>query len=98
MNWTLILEPPAGRDAQTGLAFYASRDPKLADRLTRKLGKILKEIRKNPYRWAEVEDGIREAIVDGWPYAIYYRLSEGSIHVFAIFHTSCDPQEWMDRI
>ena len=98
MKWSLILEPPAERDIQIGLAFYTSRDPQLANRLTRKFGDILKGIRQNPYRWAEVEDGIREAIVDGWPYAIYYRLGEGSIHVFAVFHTSRDPQEWMDRI
>ena len=98
MKWTLIVEPPAERDAQIGIAFYSSRDPKLADRLARKLGQTLKSIRANPYRWAEVEDGIREAIVDRWPYAIYYRVGEGSIHVFCIFNTSRDPQEWMDRI
>ena len=98
MTWELIVEPPARRDAQIGLAFYASRDPKLADRLGRKFDKVLKDIRKNPYRWAEVEDGIREAIVEGWPYAIYYRIVEESILVFAIFNTHRDPQDWMDRI
>lgn len=98
MKWTLIIEPPAERDAQIGVAFYASRDPKLGDRLARKLTQILKRIRNNPYQWAEVEDGIREAIVDRWPYAIYYRIGDSEIHVFSIFNTNRDPQEWMDRI
>jgi len=53
---------------------------------------------QNPFRWAEVHDGIHEAIVDGWPYPIYYRLEDEAVSVFSIFNTNRDPQEWMGRI
>lgn len=92
------VEPNAQREAKIGLAFYLARDPKLAVRLSRAFEKVLQEIGKNPFRWAEVEDGIREAIVVGWPYAIYYRLEDEAISVFSIFNTNRDPQEWMDRV
>ena len=98
MIWNLRIEPVAQRETRVALAFYSTRDPKLADRFTRKLEKTLEAIHANPHRWAEVEDDIREAIVDGWPFAIYYRLDTDWISVFAIFNTSRDPQEWMNRI
>jgi len=53
---------------------------------------------QNPFRWAEVHDGIHEAIVDGWPYPIYYRLEDEAVSVFSIFNTNRDPQECMGRI
>ena len=98
MSWHVRVEPNARREARTGLAFYASRDPKLATRLSRTFERVLKEIGENPYRWAEVHDGIREAIVGGWPCAIYYRLDDEAVSVFSIFNTNRDPQEWVDRI
>lgn len=74
-----------GRKAGQGAAFTAAVRQGLAD------------IGSRPETHPEVYDGVREALVSHYPYAIYYRPEPGQITVLAVFHTSRDPSEWQSR-
>ena len=59
---------------------------------------LLREIAASPNAYPEVRDGVREAILRGFPYAIYYRVVPKGIDVLAVFHASRDPADWQSRI
>jgi plasmid stabilization system protein ParE len=40
----------------------------------------------------------RRAIVKQFPYVIFYRIEAKAIYVYSVFHTSQNPQKWMDRL
>jgi hypothetical protein len=33
-----------------------------------------------------------------FPYVIFYRIEAKAIFVYSVFHTSQNPQKWMDRL
>jgi plasmid stabilization system protein ParE len=50
-----------------------------------------------PHLYAEVHNDIREALVDRFPYAVYYRVEPAQVVVVAIVHTARDPAIWQSR-
>lgn len=36
--------------------------------------------------------------VPDWPFTILYQMTRRAVGVIAVFHTSRDPQEWIDRV
>ena len=47
--------------------------------------------------YAVVYEGFRRALIRRFPYAVFYELSETTVTVFGVFHTSRDPQKWRQR-
>jgi plasmid stabilization system protein ParE len=58
---------------------------------------VLSTIGSHPERYPVVYGDVREALVPGFPYAIYYRPESGQVAVLAVFHTSRDPADWQRR-
>ena len=59
--------------------------------------KVLTGISSNPEFYPEVYNYVREAVVSGYPYAVYYRVTAGQVWVLAIFHAARDPSVWQER-
>jgi plasmid stabilization system protein ParE len=78
--------------------FYEHRQGGLGARFTREVNTIFMEIANHPERFPEVQDGVREAPVMHFPYAIYYQIVPSGISVISIFHTSRDPAVWQRRV
>ena len=57
------------------------------------LGRIAGQPDFYPVVWADV----REALVPGFPYCVYYREEPGQVLVLSVFHTSRDPSVWQSR-
>jgi toxin ParE1/3/4 len=57
----------------------------------------LEEIGETPDRHPENWPGVREALVNKWPYCIDYQVHDDHVMVIAVFHTSRDPQTWQRR-
>ena len=58
---------------------------------------VLDRIAAQPALYAEVFQDVREALVPGHPYAIYYREEPTRLVVLAVFHTARDPAIWQGR-
>lgn len=56
------------------------------------------EIGANPYQYAVAQADVREALVPGFRYAVYYRVLPARVEVVAVFHTSRDPAVWQARV
>jgi plasmid stabilization system protein ParE len=58
---------------------------------------VLDRIAEQPDFYAQVFEDVREALVSGYPYAVYYRVEAGQVIVLAVFHTARDPSIWQNR-
>jgi len=37
-------------------------------------------------------------LIRRFPYAVFYELSEATVTIYAVFHTSRDPSKWRQRL
>src|SRR5262249_16078863 len=60
--------------------------------------KVLDQIAAQPQLYPVALDDVREAMVSGFPYCVYYRVEAGQILILAVFHTARDPSILQGRI
>lgn len=51
-----------------------------------------------PESSAPVFEDIRRAVVQRFPYSVFYRIEAAQIVVIAVFHTKRDPKNWQERV
>jgi toxin ParE1/3/4 len=79
------------------IAWYDQGGPGLGASFAQAVQDRLDEISQSPQRYPVIEDDVREAPVDGFPYCIYYRVRPGRLVVVAAYHQSRDPAGWRNR-
>jgi plasmid stabilization system protein ParE len=87
----------ARREFDESCEFYESRESRLGTRFASVVERVVEAIETQPDRFAKIVDGVREAPVMGFPFAIYYKVKSDRIEVISVFHTSRDPSVWQDR-
>jgi plasmid stabilization system protein ParE len=45
-----------------------------------------------------VHEGYRRSLIRRFPYAVFYEQSEAAVTIYAVFHTSRDPDKWRQRL
>jgi plasmid stabilization system protein ParE len=45
-----------------------------------------------------VHEGYRRSLIRRSLYAIFYECADGRVTVYAVFHTSRDPEKWRQRL
>src|SRR5664280_1483729 len=51
----------------------------------------LESIRRRPEMYTVVHEGYRRSLIRRFPYAVLYEQSEATVTIYAVFHTSRDP-------
>jgi toxin ParE1/3/4 len=78
--------------------WYEQRRAGLGPAFTGAVQRVLDRIADQPDCYPVVWAGVREALVAGFPYAVYYREESGQVVVFSVLHTSRDPTVWQSRV
>ena len=87
MNLPVIFRPQARREFDDAADWYEQRRTGLGARFVAAVQQVLDEVSANPQRYPEVFGDVRERIVQGFPYCVYYREENGQIIVLAVVHT-----------
>ncbi len=95
---TLRIRGIARREHIRSVDWYDAQQPGLGSSFSRAVEVAIDDLMSGPERWPEIRPGVRQAPVPDWPFTILYQIHPRTIGIVAIFHTSRDPQEWMDRI
>ncbi len=98
MSLSLVFRGPARLEFDEAADWYEQRRAGLGPAFTRAIRKVLDTITANPYAYPEVFQEVRELLVTGYPYAVYYRIESDRIRVISVFHTSRDPSVWQSRV
>jgi plasmid stabilization system protein ParE len=74
MNTPVILSPDAAADIRSAIEWYDRADPNLAFRFEQETLTTLHHIGQFPYRFRLMNGAIRQALLERFPYAVYYSL------------------------
>ena len=94
----LFLAPEAESDIAEAYEWYESRRVGLGEEFLTSVDACLQGIWRWPEIYAVVHGEFRRALIRRFPYAVFYEQSETTVTVYAVFHTSRDPEKWRHRL
>lgn len=97
MSLPVILEDDAQRELDEAFDWYDGLNPAKAARFVGAVRSIFRRISVTPQFYGIVVLDIRKAVVQGFPYCVYYYEEPNRVIVISVFHTSRDPAIWQGR-
>ncbi|MEH1900376.1 MAG: type II toxin-antitoxin system RelE/ParE family toxin [Nostoc sp.] len=78
--------------------WYEEQELGLGEEFLRCLDACIQFIWRNPEMYQVVHQSYRRAVVRRFPYVVFYEHSDTTIIVYAVFHSSQDPNKWHHRL
>ena len=98
MNLSVLIDPEAREEFESAFDYYEARQSGLGWRFARALGHFFEKVIAFPELYQPIERDIRQGIVAGFPYFVFYRVEKEFIRVLAILHASRDPRLMRSRL
>ena len=98
MKRQLRIRAEAEVDLSEAYAWYESKVRDLGDVFLDEVQKTYGLIKESPLHYQEIEKGVRRAILQRFPYSIYFLTSSEQISVIAVLRQSRDPDLWKRRL
>jgi len=92
----------AKQEMQKAKKYYEEQKTGLGRELANEINKTIERIKENPDQFPvalkTIKNDIRKALVNRFPYAIYFRIQKILfIEIISVFHTYRDPDDWQNR-
>jgi plasmid stabilization system protein ParE len=95
----LIIRSVAQTDISETLAWFVQqRGTRVGKDFLDSLDACLRSIRENPKMFAVLEEEVRRAPLQRFPYRVFYVEGSDYISVVAVLHSARDPSTWRDRL
>jgi plasmid stabilization system protein ParE len=98
MSRLLVLEPEAEAEIFNAAEWYEKRNPVACAAFLRAIDRTIFLIQDHTEQYQVVYHETRRALVDGFPYAIFYKVTDREIIIVSCFHTSRNPSAWRDGL
>lgn len=99
MRYQVVLTPVAQDDFMQSLEWYSEQQVGLEERFHAAVADTIELLAKNPRLFAERRKSVRMAVLQKFPFLIFYKIEESHqrIIVLAILHQSRNPKIWLKR-
>lgn len=97
MNYALVFRLEVREELDEAYNWYESQQIGLGDDFLDCVDETLNLICQMPKSYAVIYRDVRRAVVQRFPYAVYYRVISSRVIVTAIFHGRRDPKLWQAR-
>jgi plasmid stabilization system protein ParE len=94
----LVIAPEAESDIAEAYIWYEGRRAGLGEEFLSSVDACMESIRRQPGMYPVVHEGYRRSLIRRFPYAVFYEQSEAVVTIYAVFHTSRDPDKWRQRL
>lgn len=98
MKRVIRLRAEAEGDVRAALAWYENEREGLGDELLADLNSTFAAMAEGPAGFPVVLPPFRRALLARFPYAIYFRETDESVQVFAVFHARRDPRDLQSKL
>jgi plasmid stabilization system protein ParE len=98
MTASLVLSPAAADDIADAYDWYELHRRGLGEEFLACTEACLASVSRNPQLYARIYGEFRRALVRRFPYAVFYQQDGDKVTVFAVFHTSRNPEKWSQRV
>jgi plasmid stabilization system protein ParE len=95
---TVRLTSAAEQDFTAAFLWYEEQSVGLGRRLMARVDDLLARIAETPLQFPEIASGYRRALLQRFPYGIYFSCACDEVLVHAILHLHRDPGFWQDRL
>jgi plasmid stabilization system protein ParE len=97
MSLLVVFRRAARTEFDDGADWYDGRRAGLGTAFTAAVQDVLGRIAAQPDFYPQVFGDVREGLVAGFPYCVYYREEPGRVLVLSVFHTARNPSVWQSR-
>jgi plasmid stabilization system protein ParE len=87
----------AQADLDDAATWYESQQSGLGSRFLDAVDHVLNRVRETPLQFPSVSAGVRRALLQTFPYAVYFRDTEQAVVILAVLHLRRDPRVWRGR-
>jgi plasmid stabilization system protein ParE len=94
MNLRLTLKAQAVGDIEQTVLWYENQRTGLGIRFFDELELLFERIVESPLQFPEIEEGARRALLQRFPYGIYFTHNEAEVVVLAVLHLHRHPDTW----
>ena len=96
MNRQVYFRPEAADESIDAGEWYEARRPGLGREFADALKEVVSRIAHDPLLFPAALGEVRRAVLNRFPYAVYFRISDEDIVVLAV-HGRQDPRTWQQR-
>jgi len=95
---TLLLTPLAQQDLEDAYRWYEEQNKGLGKEFIRCVDARLASVKRNPLQYQVIfKETVRRALINRFPFSIYYIDEPETISIVAILHQRRDPKSWKVR-
>lgn len=80
------------------IEYYARIDDKLGERFVTVVEEALEQMSRTPERFRRFESDLRKVRVEGFPYAVIYRIESNHLRIISVMHLHRRPGYWSGRL
>jgi toxin ParE1/3/4 len=92
-----VIHEEAKFEAGEAAAYYRERNPQASEQFALQLQAAIQRIRAHPQSFPRVGRAYRRAIVQRFPYLVYFKDKPEVVEIFAITHGKRKPFYWAGR-
>ena len=93
----LVVRRAAKLDLAEARGWYDEQRPGLGRELVETVSESLDRIQEHPELYPQVDDQVHRAVLQRFPYAIFYIAKPDTIRVLAVLHHARSPEHWKRR-
>ena len=94
----VVVRPVAEDDIASAYAWHEKQRAGLGEDFLASVRAGLRDLALHPEAFPIVYPGARRILTHGFPYGIFFRVSEEAIYVLACMHGKRHPKRWRSRI
>lgn len=93
----LKISPFAINDLEESFEYYNHKVEKLGNKFAEEVDNTFVQIKRNPKQFEKPYKEIRKALVNRFPFIIFFTIKNKTIYILAIFHSSRNPKIIKER-
>ena len=97
MSVRVRLRAEAEQDLYEAALWYEAQRESLGGEFLDEALSVLAKVSESPLAYPELHRGARRALLDRFPFGVFFRLEETEAIVIAVMHGSRDPMRWKGR-
>jgi len=97
MKRRTFVRPEAQTDIRKAARWYERREPGLGISFVESVRNTLEQVAAQPLRFPIVSEDVRRALLQKFPYSVYFINEPDGIVVIAVLHQHRRPEAWQTR-
>jgi plasmid stabilization system protein ParE len=100
MSYRLHIRAEAEADVTEAAQWYEQRSPGLGEEFVAEVDQTIKQVLENPHAFRVIHSRyeLRRALMDRFPYRIFFTLKGDTIFIHAVLHGHRDDRNWKTRL